>query len=193
MRILITFTFCLLITACSNTSDNAEILKSEIAKLEAIDTSAIVLKNKYQHFHKEYPCDSTNSRYLLEIARYYQSETNQIDSAKLYSKKVFSAFRKSASAAEAMLMYASLQEDLGERVHWYKKTQKTYPKTKSGEDALITLAIDLENRKMNTEALKYYEEYLAIYPNGVHQKDAEFSIKFMGKLDDFIRQAEEKN
>lgn len=193
MRILFFIGFGILLFACSNSSNQSENLKTEIAKLEAMDTASIVLKNKYQQFYKQHPKDSINSKYLLEIARYYQSETNHLDSAQHYSKEVFTTFEKSASAAEAMLMYATLQKDLSERVHWYKKTQKTYPETKSGEDALITLAIDLENRKMHDEAIKYYEEYLAIYPNGVHQKDAEFSIKFMGRLDDFIQQAEKKN
>ncbi len=193
MRILFLLSFGLLLFACSNSSNQSEILKSEIAKLESMDTAAIVLKNKYQQFYYQHPKDSINSKYLLEIARYYQSETKHMDSAQFYSKEVFTTFGQSASAAEAMLMYATLQKELSDRVHWYKKTQQTYPTTKSGEDALITLAIDLENRKMNDEAVKYYEEYLAIYPNGVHQKDAEFSIKFMGRLDDFIRQAEKKN
>jgi len=193
MRILFLLSFSLLLFACSNSSNQSEILKSEIAKLESMDTAAIVLKNKYQQFYNQHPKDSINSKYLLEIARYYQSETKRMDSAQFYSKEVFTTFGQSASAAEAMLMYATLQKELADRVHWYKKTQQNYPRTKSGEDALITLAIDLENRKMNEEAVKYYEEYLAIYPNGVHQKDAEFSIKFMGRLDDFIRQAENKN
>jgi len=194
MRILVFIGLSILFTACSNiTSDPGKELKQEISKLETMDTSAVLLKEKYQSFYTQFPKDSMSSKYLLETARYYQSETENYDSARLLAKKVFTDFPDSKSAPEAMIMFATLQKEISEFAHWSKMTQKKYPSTKAGEDALINLAIQYENKKMNEEAIQYYGEYLAIYPEGRHKEAAEFGIKFTGKLDDFLKEVEKKN
>ena len=155
----------LIILACNTTHTNVKLnLQDEIAGLAKKDTSAILLKEKYLSYNTKYPKDSINAKYLLELARYYQSETNSIDSARYYAKQAFGQFGTSKSAPEAMLMYATMQDELSEFVHWSNETHKIYPESKSGEYALLNLAIQMDNRQLYDEALKYYEAYLAVYP-----------------------------
>lgn len=181
--------------ACKSGPTRNDLIE-EISSLEQIDSAGPTLKTKYETYYQKFPNDSMSPKYLLELARYFQSETKHIDSAQVYAKKVFTDFNQSKSAPEAMLMYATNQKDLSERVHWLKQVGENYRNTKEGEFSHIKIASDYENASKPKDALKAYEEYLATYPNGKFVEDAQASIKNIteyGSLLEQVKAFEKKN
>jgi outer membrane protein assembly factor BamD (BamD/ComL family) len=95
-------------------------------------------------------------------------------------------------APAAMLFFATLNQDFNERVHWYNQCHKQYPLTKSGENALLAMAIDYENQGNKEKAIENYGKYLATYPNGIYKQDVQSSIKNINTpVEDLIKQFEE--
>ena len=154
------------------------------------DKHALVdlIKKHYQKF----PKDSNNALYLYQLANLYQLEKNQIDSAKKYAQLVFTDFPNSISAPAAMLFFATLNSDFNERAHWYNQCHNKYTNTKSGENAILALAVDYENEGNTEKALENYGKYLATYPNGAFKEDVESSIKNINTpIEELVKQFEE--
>jgi TolA-binding protein len=183
----------LIVFACNNAQENPKGLQDEIAKLEAEGTDKAALANLYLAHYQKYPNDTLNAKYVTKLANYYV-EILKIDSAKYYATQVFTNFPNTNIAPAAMLIYALINEDLSEKVHWYKQIIEKYPNSLAAEDALIRMAFDYENALMKEEAVRVYGEYLAVYPNGKFAADAQASIKNIDKTpEQLVEEFERKN
>lgn len=191
--ILLSLLSIILLASCNN-SDSRLSLAKEIESLGKQDSVTEKLNAKYKAYISLYPKDTLSSKYLLELAKNYLSNTTFKDSAAYYAQLVYKDYPKSKEAPEAMFFYASLQSNVDEKAHWYNQTYEQFKGTKKAGDALIAMAVEYENAGDKDKALESYKAYLASYPNGAHAKDAQLSIKNINiPLEELIKQFEKKN
>lgn len=193
MRYTVFITITILLFACGNKQESKQTLQEKIAVLEADGSDKTQLANLYISYYKNFPNDTLNAKYVTKLANYYV-EIQKIDSAKYYATQVFTNFPNANIASAAMLIYALINEDLSERVHWYKQVIEKYPNSLAAEDALIRMAFDYENAQMKEDAVRVYGEYLAVYPDGKFAADAQASIKNIDKTpEQLVEEFERKN
>lgn len=166
----------------TNSNDNNEanepvisIRKLDIESLEA------EIKKRSAAIEKDTVADKTKSAALLEAYVVYSDN-----------------FPNYNNAADYTFRAGELAMNLNHTAHSIKlfsKIYKDYPDYEKRPYALFMKAFVLENQAQNyEEAQKFYEEFIAEYPDHDMADDAEYSIKNMGKSpEELIREFERQD
>ncbi len=173
-----TVVFLWFIMACNSNNPKNNLLK-QITALEqksADSNRNNALSKLYLEYYNAFPQDTLNVKHLFFVAESFMNN-NMLDSAAHYYQTIFKSFSTHKLTQKSMLMYASVQKNIGDQCHWLRLAHEKNIETKEGEQALLSLAMVYENNGQPAEALTIYEQYVVLYPKSALIEDVKISIQ----------------